>query len=501
MKLRLAKSAGFCYGVHRAVELAGEAAASGRPCVMLGSIIHNRDVVGSLARQGVTAVDRVEDVPRGCGVIIRSHGESRETYRRLEERGAEILDATCPNVKRIHHIVARAEEQGRQPVIIGAPDHPEVAAIAGWCSRPVVLSGVEDLEKWLEEQPERRALPLTFVSQTTSTQKIWNDCVKKAKKECTNPEFFDTICGATSKRQEEAHQLAAQCDTMVVIGDGKSSNTKRLAEICREVCSDVQLIERASDLDLSRLAQAEVVGITAGASTPAWIIKEVCDKMSDEIMEIEESFADMLENSIKTLNTGDKVTGTVVAITPTEIQVDLGTKHAGYIPVSELTDDPTAKVEDLVKVGDEIETFVVRVNDQEGVVTLSKKRLDVVKGWEEIEAARENETVLDGVVTEDNKGGVVVSVKGIRVFVPASQTGLPRETPMSTLLKQKVRLMVTEVNRARRRGEGLGRDRGRQALYRHREVPDFLRRLRGHRRRGRHGPHLRAVLEPHQAPL
>ena len=176
--------------------------------------------------------------------------------------------------------------------------------------------------------------------------------------------------------------------------------------------------------------------------------------MSDEIMEIEESFADMLENSIKTLNTGDKVTGTVVAITPTEIQVDLGTKHAGYIPVSELTDDPTAKVEDLVKVGDEIETFVVRVNDQEGVVTLSKKRLDVVKGWEEIEAARENETVLDGVVTEDNKGGVVVSVKGIRVFVPASQTGLPRETPMSTLLKQKVRLVVTEVNRARRRVVG-----------------------------------------------
>ena len=159
MKLRLAKSAGFCYGVRRAVELAGEAAASGRPCVMLGSIIHNRDVVGSLARQGVTAVDRVEDVPRGCGVIIRSHGESRKTYRRLEERGAEILDATCPNVKRIHHIVARAEEQGRQPVIIGAPDHPEVAAIAGWCSRPVVLSGVEDLEKWLEEQPERRDLP------------------------------------------------------------------------------------------------------------------------------------------------------------------------------------------------------------------------------------------------------------------------------------------------------------------------------------------------------
>ena len=454
MKIRLAKSAGFCYGVKRAVELAESAAQSGEPCVMLGYIIHNSDVVDRLASQGVKVVKDPDQVPQGCGVIIRSHGESRETYERLEKRGARILDATCPNVKRIHQIVSQAEEQGRQPVIIGTPHHPEVTAIAGWCSHPVVLSGAQELEAWLQEDENRKNLPLTFVSQTTSTRKIWDGCVKKAKKECTNAEFFDTICGATSKRQEEAHQFAAQCDKMVVIGDGKSSNTKRLAEICRESCPDVQLIERAADLDLSRLAQAEVVGITAGASTPAWIIKEVCDKMSDEIMEIEKSFAELLEESIKTLNTGDKVTGTVVAITPTEIQVDLGTKHAGYIPVSELTDDPTAKVEDLVKVGDEIETFVVRVNDQEGVVTLSKKRLDVVKGWEEIETARENETVLEGVVTEDNKGGVVVSVKGIRVFVPASQTGLPRETPMSTLLKQKVRLVITEVNRARRRVVG-----------------------------------------------
>ena len=454
MKIRLAKSAGFCYGVKRAVELAESAAQSGEPCVMLGYIIHNSDVVDRLASQGVKVVKDPDQVPQGCGVIIRSHGESRETYERLEKQEARILDATCPNVKRIHQIVSQAEEQGRQPVIIGTPHHPEVTAIAGWCSHPVVLSGAQELEAWLQEDENRKNLPLTFVSQTTSTRKIWDGCVKKAKKECTNAEFFDTICGATSKRQEEAHQFAAQCDKMVVIGDGKSSNTKRLAEICRESCPDVQLIERAADLDLSRLAQAEVVGITAGASTPAWIIKEVCDKMSDEIMEIEKSFAELLEESIKTLNTGDKVTGTVVAITPTEIQVDLGTKHAGYIPVSELTDDPTAKVEDLVKVGDEIETFVVRVNDQEGVVTLSKKRLDVVKGWEEIETARENETVLEGVVTEDNKGGVVVSVKGIRVFVPASQTGLPRETPMSTLLKQKVRLVITEVNRARRRVVG-----------------------------------------------
>ena len=241
---------------------------------------------------------------------------------------------------------------------------------------------------------------------------------------------------------------------MVVIGDSQSSNTKRLAELCREVCPRVQLIESAEELDLTGLSQADMVGITAGASTPAWIIKEVYDKMSEEIMEIEQSFAEMLEESIKPINNGDKVTGIVDSITPTEIQVDLGFKYPGYIPLAELSDDPTVKPEDLVKVGDEIEAYVMQVSDRDCQVKLSKKRLDMVKGWEEIEAASENETVVEGFVTEDNKGGVVVSVKGIRVFVPASQTGLPRETPMAELLKHKVRLVITEVNRARRRVVG-----------------------------------------------
>ncbi len=452
MKIMLAKSAGFCYGVRRAVELAEQTAQSGKPCVMLGSIIHNRDVVEHLAAQGLYEVKQPEDVPEGSAVIIRSHGESRAVHQGLEKRGIEILDATCPNVTRIHQIVQQAEQRGRQPVIVGTPDHPEVLAIAGWCRNPVVVSGEEELEIWLAQDPGRRDLPLTFVSQTTSTKKIWEGCVKKAKKECTNAEFFDTICGATSKRQEEARQLAQICGLMVVIGDRQSSNTKRLGEICKEFCPQVLLIERAEDL--GHLPQADMVGITAGASTPAWIIKEVYDKMSDEIMEIEKSFAELLEESIKTLNNGDKVTGTVVAITPTEVQVELGIKYPGYIALSELTDDPNAKVEDLVKVGDEIESIVMQVSDRDCLVKLSKRRLDINKGWEEIEAARENETVVEGVVTEDNKGGVVVSVKGVRVFVPASQTGLPREAPMTDLLKQRVRLVITEVNRARRRVVG-----------------------------------------------
>ena len=454
MKVVLAQSAGFCYGVRRAVELAQEKAAQGAPCVMLGPIIHNKEVVGRLAAQGLRAVDRPEEVPSGCGVVIRSHGEGRAVHEDFARRGVEVFDATCPNVTHIHKIVAEAENRGRQPVVVGATDHPEVLAIAGWCRAPVVVSGAKDLEKWLNDGENRHHLPLTFVCQTTSTKKIWEDCVKKAKKLCTNSEFFDTICGATSKRQEEARQLAARCGLMVVVGDRQSSNTKRLAEICRESCPNVWLIERAEDLERSQMPQVDMVGITAGASTPAWIIKEVYDKMSDEIMEIEKSFAEMLEESIKTLNNGDKVTGTVVAITPTEVQVELGIKYPGYISLTELSDDPTAKVEDIVKVGDEIESQVIQVSDRDCMVKLSKRRLDINKGWEEIEAAREDESVVEGFVTEDNKGGVVVSVKGVRVFVPASQTGLPRETPMSELLKQKVRLVITEVNRARRRVVG-----------------------------------------------
>ncbi len=241
---------------------------------------------------------------------------------------------------------------------------------------------------------------------------------------------------------------------MIVIGDRKSSNTRRLAELCRALCPRVVAIEGAEELEPSSFQGMASIGITAGASTPGWIIKEVYDKMSDEIMEIEESFADLLEKSIKTLNTGEKVTGVVTEITPTEIYVDLGTKHAGYIPVSELSDDPTVKVEDIVKIGDEIETYVMRVNDAEGVVTLSKKRLDTVKSWDDVEQAREEGTIVEGVVTEENKGGVVASVKGVRVFIPASQTGLPRDAAMSDLLKKKVRMKITEVNRARRRVVG-----------------------------------------------
>ena len=453
----LAKSAGFCFGVRRAVELAQKVAQSGQPYVMLGPVIHNDNVIADLEAQGVTCVHSVEEVPPGCGVIIRSHGEGKEIYDKLAEKGCPIADATCVNVSRIHEIVRDASQRGRQVVIIGDPDHPEVRAVAGWCEDAKIFRNQEELSVFLVQNEENQQKPLTMVSQTTSTDRIWTPCREKVKKECTNAEIFDTICNATCKRQSEAQSLAERCGAMIVIGDRKSSNTTRLAELCRAHCPLVYHISRAEELDRRKVSGVASVGITAGASTPGWIIKEVKNKMSDELnnaMEIEESFADMLEKSIKTLNTGDKVTGVVTGITATEVNVDLGTKHAGYIPISELSDDPTVKAEDVVKVGDEIETYVMRVNDVEGVATLSKKRLDTVKNWDTIEAAVEDKTVLEGVVTEDNKGGIVVNVKGIRVFVPASQTGMPRGADLSEMIKQHVKLRITEVNRSRRRVVG-----------------------------------------------
>ena len=360
-------------------------------------------------------------------------------------------------VAHIHEIVKDASDRGRQVIIIGAPEHPEVKAIAGWCIGAKIFRNVAELTEFLEIWNENSQKPVTLVSQTTSTDRIWIPCREKVKKECTNAEIFDTICNATCMRQSEAQSLAERCQAMIVIGDRKSSNTTRLAELCRAHCPLVYHISRAEELDPRKVSGVASVGITAGASTPGWIIKEVKDKMSEEninAMEIEESFADMLEKSIKTLNTGDKVTGVVTGITATEVNVDLGTKHAGYIPLSELSDDPSVKPEDIVKVGDEIETYVMRVNDVEGVATLSKKRLDSVKNWDTIEAAVEEKTILEGTVTEVNKGGIVVNVKGIRVFVPASQTGKPRGADLSEMVKEQVKLRITEVNRSRRRVVG-----------------------------------------------
>ena len=454
MSVRVAKSAGFCFGVSRAVELVEQAAGAGKQVATLGPIIHNRHVVDKFRRMGVRVIDTPEQAQPGETIIIRSHGVSRAVYERLQERQAEIIDATCPFVKRIHEIVSRAEAEGRLPVIIGTPTHPEVEGIAGWCGKCRVFESAEALENWANSREEMKNSAICMVSQTTLTESLWKTCGDFAKKQFTNLKIFDTICRATEYRQSEAAELSRSCQAMVVVGDPKSSNTGRLAMICREHCNQVFLVDNAADLKPEDFRNVTDVGITAGASTPAWIIKEVNKTMS-EITNVEavqeENFAELLEQSIKTLNTGDKVMGTVTGIGNTEVQVDLGTKHAGYIPYDEVSTDPSVKPEDVLKVGDEIEVFVVRVNDQEGTVQLSKKKLDGLKVWDDMAAWVEDKTTVDGVVTEENKGGLVANVKGIRVFIPASQSGIAKGGDMAGMVGKAIQVKITEVNRARRR--------------------------------------------------
>ena len=457
MRVILAESAGFCYGVHRAVDLARKAAEERGRCWMLGDLIHNTHVVNDLAARGVRKTDRPETLGAGDTVVIRSHGELKSVLDGLAARGVRCVNATCPNVVHIQELVSQAEQEGRQVVIIGEPHHPEVMGLASWCVHPLVFQGPEAVAEWVKNGDFQPEMPMSIVAQTTCIRELFESSCKILKKECTNVKIFDTICYATRKRQNEAAEIAAQVDVMVVVGDRKSANTKHLAEICRQNCSHVLSIEGADELSAADFAGCRVAGLTAGASTPAGIIKEVKTTMSEEIKStetMEESFEELLNQSFKTLNTGEKVTGIVTAITPTEVQVDVGAKQYAYIKLSELSDDPSAKPEDIVKVGDEVETYVVRVNDVEGYAELSKKRLDAVKIWENIETAVEEKTVLEGTVTEENKGGIVVSVKGIRVFVPASQSGVPKGGDLSEMVGKTVQLRMTEVNRARRRVVG-----------------------------------------------
>ena len=454
MSITVAKSAGFCFGVNRAVEMVEKEAASGKRVFTLGPIIHNRHAVARFEKMGVGVLENAQDAPAGATVIIRSHGVSRAVHEQLAQQDVEIVDATCPFVKRIHDIVRNACQEGRLPVIIGTRAHPEVEGIAGWCDDCRVFESPEELENWAESADVSADLPICMVSQTTSTEYLWKMCVQIAKKQFTNLKIFDTICKATEFRQSEAAKLSSICQAMVVVGDTSSSNTGRLAMICREHCDRVVLVDNAAELDREFFRGVADVGITAGASTPAWIIKEVNKTMSEIVMNDavqEESFAELLEQSIKTLNTGDKVIGTVTGIGNTEVQVDLGTKHAGYIPYDEVSADPSVKPEDILNVGDEIEVFVVRVNDQEGTVQLSRKKLEGMKVWDDMAAWAEEKATVEGTITEENKGGLVATVKGIRVFVPASQSGIAKGGDMTGMVGQNVKLKITEVNRARRR--------------------------------------------------
>ncbi|MGI6180890.1 MAG: bifunctional 4-hydroxy-3-methylbut-2-enyl diphosphate reductase/30S ribosomal protein S1 [Agathobaculum sp.] len=454
MSVTVADTAGFCFGVRRAVDLAEQQAEKHGKIYAYGEIIHNAHEIARLEKQGVCTANTLDEIPDGARVLIRAHGVPRAVYRTLESKGCEVFDATCPFVHKIHSIVNEQSEAGRLIVIFGSQNHPEVLGIQGWCGESVVLEN-EEQARIFAEQLEPADKPVSVVAQTTVNRAVWNISVGLIKKRCTNLKIFDTICKATDERQSEARLLAGKSDQMIVIGDKKSSNTKRLYEISRSLCNNVLYIEDVAELTTQELRRNGRVGITAGASTPAWIIKEVSNMMSEETkIENGEDFAAMLEESFKTLNTGEKVTGTVVAVSTTDVQVDLGVKHTAYIPLSELSDDPNFDVAANVHPGDEIEAVVVRVNDGEGTVTLSKKRVDQLKGWETVEKAYEEHTAVEGVIIEENRGGVVATAFGVRVFIPASQTGVPKDQPMNQLVKTKQSFYITEINRQRKRVVG-----------------------------------------------
>ena len=470
MRVILAKTAGFCFGVDRAVNMAYELANSGARAATLGQLIHNSLVTDDLAAKGVRIISSPAEAQRGETVIIRAHGVAAEVYEELKGTGAEICDATCPFVKKIHRIVAENSGEDTEVFIAGDPNHPEVIGIKGHCKGEVnIFNSETELDEIIKNDGKNYDKRIIAVSQTTFSQKVWKICKEKIKKYYTNAKIFDTICFATRERQDEAALISKQSDMMIIIGDRHSSNTAKLKAVCSENC-DTYLVERAAELNTINFSHCATVGVTAGASTPSAIIKEVLFAMSEIVNEttniqVEEvpsevaaaedmDFSAALEESLNNMSTDQRVKGVVMGITPTEIQVDIGRKHAGFVPMDEYSADPNADAAKELKVGDTLDLIIMKTNDAEGTVMLSKRRFDAQKAWTDIIAAEEDGRVLEGTVAEVIKGGILVVSGGVRIFIPASLATERKDEPLEDLLKKTVKFRIIEVNKQRRRAVG-----------------------------------------------
>ncbi len=438
--------------MNRAVTLCEELLAQGKKIATLGPIIHNAQVVDALARKGCRAVGKPLDTPAGAALVIRSHGVGLEIYEQCARAGIELVDATCPFVAKIHEIVRRHSERGDEVLICGDADHPEVRGIVGHCrGKAHIFSEIEGLQA--VSQGDLLNKPCIMVAQTTFNLGKYNEYKEYAKKIYTNLLVFDTICGATCTRQQEAEELARSHDVCVVIGGKSSSNTRKLGDVCSRFAT-TYLIETKQELRPEMFAGARTVGVTAGASTPSHLIEEVLIKMSEMIKDEEFDFEQALEDSLKPVRRGQRVEGVVTSIRPNEVIVDIGTKHTGIIPVDELSDDSSAKPEEVVKVGEKVNLVVTKVQDLEGIVTLSKKRVDSEKGMEDLVKGVEDGTVFDAYISEVVNKGLVAMVKGIRVFIPASQATLRRGEPYEQLLHTHQNIRIIEATPQRRRAIG-----------------------------------------------
>lgn len=477
MNITLAETAGFCFGVDRAVNMVYSLLDKGETVCTLGPIIHNPQVVEDLKARGVTIAHAPAQSPQGAVLVVRTHGVPKSVMEEIARLHLRCCDATCPFVRKIHRIVSEATVNGSTVLIAGDPDHPEVIGIRGYCrGETYVFRTVQELEAILAAHPELAQKSVCAVAQTTFSLTQWQKCVEKIKLVYTNAVVFDTICNATEERQSEAIELSRKCDRMLIIGGRQSSNTAKLKSVCEPNCP-TDLIETAAELRGIDFSGCRHLGVTAGASTPARIIKEVLETMSEIINENnsavepiaaaqetekeeaaksfdEMSFSEALEESLKAMNSDQKVHGVVVGISPSEIQVDINRKHAGYIPLSEYSNDPNVDPTKEVKIGDELDLIIMKTNDAEGTVMLSKRRYDATKSWDEIVKAHEENTILEGTVTDVVRGGVLADVQGSRVFIPASLATASRNDPLEDLLRKKVQFRIIDLDKRRRRAVG-----------------------------------------------
>ena len=459
MSIKVAENAGFCPGVRRAdneIRRLLRERADNEQLYTLGELIHNRlytEELTSLGVRCVTLAELVEQVTRfpeiHHTVVLRTHGVTKEVYLALDELAAahgnlRYVDMTCPSVLKVHDIAKAHTNDDTVFFLFSDPNHPEAVGTLSFArGQTYAFSAYEEIQT--VDIGDKTAI---FCAQTTQNLVEFKKIKKFFENLYTNAKFFDTICNVTEKRQTEAAQLARSCDEMLVIGGKSSSNTWKLYDVCRHLCKATYLIESAKDLPQA-VGRNGITGITAGASTPDDIITEVI-----KAMETNENFGSMLEESLTTLHTGETVTGTVYAVNASEIYLDLGAKFTGVITKEQITDDNTASLPAMFKVGDEVTAFVIRVEDGKGVATLSKKRVDADRSWLVFKTAKENGDVLEGTVTAVVKGGVTMNVSGNRVFVPASQTGIAKDGDLSVLAGTTQKIKIIEFDESKRKAIG-----------------------------------------------
>lgn len=453
--IKIAKTAGFCYGVRRAVDSVYAFVANGEKIATLGALIHNRQVVDDLKSKGVEVYDSVADVPCGVKLVIRTHGVGADVIDTIKNKGIEYIDLTCPFVAKIHKIVSEYHQKGYQIIIVGDANHPEVRGINGWCGNSAYITYSCNDENYVQFAQKN----VCVVAQTTINRENFKKIVQNVEKTCKSTIVFDTICNATKDRQTEANVLSSESDIMFVVGGKESSNTCKLAEISKSNCPLTFHIETFEDIPQNIFIKNKKIGITAGASTPSRIIEEVFTTMEDK-MKREESFAEMFEQSeMNEMHNGDIVEGTVVDVKDSEAIVQfVGFKFEGQLTAEEVTDDPNAKLTDILKIGETIKVVVKAVLENEGKVALSRKRLVQMENWSKMQEAFENKTVLEGKIIKAVKGGVIALTDGTQVFIPAKHAAERYIQDLTTLLNSTVSFKLIDIDEKRRRVVGSVRE-------------------------------------------